>query len=104
MKELFWEMCSIWSGYDVDFIQEMSKGKEDEMDTEMCSESCQDSDLDGSEFPWCKSGLLVTLFEFLLWLGGMWVMRMLSMLDVFCWSYGCVHLLPGVNFDVVSCV
>ena len=37
-------MCSIWSGYEVD---EMSEGKEDEMNTETCSESCQYSDVDG---------------------------------------------------------
>ena len=30
------------------------KGKEDEMDTETCSESSQDSDIDGSEFPGCR--------------------------------------------------
>ena len=29
----------------------MAEGKEDEMNTEMCSESCQDSDVNGSEFP-----------------------------------------------------
>ena len=33
----------------MDYVQEMSEGKEDEMDVETCSESCQDSDVDGSE-------------------------------------------------------
>ena len=31
--------------------QEMSGGKEDEMDAEMCFESCQDGDVNGNEFP-----------------------------------------------------
>ena len=48
----------------MDYVQEMSEGKENEMDTETYSESCQDSDIDGSEFPGCKVGvedLLITL-------------------------------------------
>ena len=32
----------------MDYVQEMSEGKEDEMDAETCSELCQDSDADGS--------------------------------------------------------
>ena len=36
-------------------------------DAEMCSESCQDGDVDGSEFP----GGIEDDVEFLLWLGGM---------------------------------
>ena len=51
----------------MDYVQEMSEGKEDEVDTDMCSESYQDSDVDGSEFPWCGGGvgdLLITLLTF----------------------------------------
>ena len=51
----------------MDYVQEMSEGKEDEMDTGTCSESCQDSDVDGSEFPGCRDGvedLLITFFSF----------------------------------------
>ena len=40
----------------MDYIQEMSEGKEDVMDAETCSESCQNSDIDGSQFPGCKGG------------------------------------------------
>ena len=74
------------------------------MDAETCSELCQDSDVDGSEFPECRGGGVV---EFLLWLGGMWVGRhenastygAIRMLDVFCQEHGeCVSLLPSVNF------
>ena len=56
LKELswVWEMASNWSGDDV---QEMSGGKDDEMDGGTCSEWCQDSDVDGSEFPGCKGGV-----------------------------------------------
>ena len=69
LKELFWvsEMCSIWSEDEVDYVQEMYEGKEDEMDTETCSESSQDSNVDGSEFPGCKDGvedLLIMLLSF----------------------------------------
>ena len=35
----------------MDYVQGMSVAKEDKMDTETCSESCQGSDADGSEFP-----------------------------------------------------
>lgn len=35
----------------MDYALEMSEGKEDEMDVEMCSESC---DVDGSQFPGCN--------------------------------------------------
>ena len=52
-----WEMCSVWSGDEVDYVQEMSEGKEGEMDAGTCSESCQDSDVDGSEFPGCRGGV-----------------------------------------------
>ena len=51
----------------MDYVQEMSEGKEDEMDAGTCSESCQDSDVDGSEFPGCRGGvedLLITLLSF----------------------------------------
>ena len=51
----------------MDYVQEMSEGKEDEMDAGTCSESCQDSDVDGSEFPGCRGGvedLLMTLLSF----------------------------------------
>ena len=44
-----WEMASNWSGDEVDDVQEMSEGKDDEMDGGTCSEWCQDSDVDGSE-------------------------------------------------------
>ena len=46
-----------WSGDKVDDVQEMSEGKDDKMDGETCSEWCQDSDVDGSEFPGCKGGV-----------------------------------------------
>ena len=49
-----WEMASNWSGHEVDNVQEMSEVKDDEIDGETCSELCQDSDTDGSEFPGCK--------------------------------------------------
>ena len=49
----------------MDYIQEMSEGKEDEMDAGTCSESCQDSDVDGSEFPGCR-GYFDHVVEFLL--------------------------------------
>ena len=50
LKELFgvWQMSSLWSG------DEVYEGKEDKIDAEMCSESWQDSDVDGSE---CKGGV-----------------------------------------------
>ena len=60
-------MASNWSGDKVDNVQEMSESKEDEMDGETCSESCQDSDVDGSEFPGCKGsvdGLFIKLLSF----------------------------------------
>ena len=38
----------------MDYIQE---GKGDEMVAETCSESCQDSDVDGSDFPGCRGGV-----------------------------------------------
>ena len=46
------------------YVQE---GKEDEIDSETCSESCQDSDVDGREFPGCRGGvedILMTLLSF----------------------------------------
>ena len=51
----------------MDYVQEMTEGKEDEMDAETCSESCQDSDVDSNEFPACKGGvedLLIMLLSF----------------------------------------
>ena len=55
LKELswVWEMAYNWSRDKVDDVQAMSEGKDDEMDKETCSELCQDSDIDGSEFPGC---------------------------------------------------
>ena len=47
-------MVCNWSGDKVDDVQDMSEVKDNKMDGEMCSESCQDSDIDGSEFPRCK--------------------------------------------------
>ena len=50
----------------MDYAQEMSEGKEDEMDAETCSESFQDCDIDSSEFPGCRVGvedLLITLLS-----------------------------------------
>ena len=44
----------MWSVDDMDYVQEMSEGKDNEMYGETCSELCQDSDVDGSEFPGCK--------------------------------------------------
>ena len=35
----------------VDDMQKMSEGKDDKMDREMYLELCQDSDVNGSEFP-----------------------------------------------------
>ena len=49
---------------EVDYLQEVSEGEEDEMNAGSCSESCQDSDIDGSEFPGCK-GSIEDLVEFL---------------------------------------
>ena len=45
----------------------MSEGKDDKMNGETFSESCQDSDIDGSEFPECKNSvddLLIKLLSF----------------------------------------
>lgn len=41
LKELSsgWEMLSIWSDEEVDFVKDMSEAKEDEMGAERCSES-----------------------------------------------------------------
>jgi len=110
LKELLWvlEMCSVWSGDDVDYVQEMSEG---EGDAETGSESCQDSDIDGSEFPWCRGGVEDLLITFLSFCCGMWVgihenaEGAIRMLDVFCrrvYYSRCVPLLPWVSFDVVS--
>ena len=44
----------------MDDVQEMSEV----IDDEMCSESCQDSDVDGSEFPGCKGSVLIKLLSF----------------------------------------
>ena len=52
------------SGDEVDYLQEVSECEEDEMDAGLCSESCQDSDVDDSEFPGCK-GSVEDLVEFL---------------------------------------
>ena len=60
-------MCSIGSGDEVDYIQEVSEGKEDEMDAGRCSELCQDSDVDDSEFPGCRGGVEDHVVKFLLW-------------------------------------
>ena len=38
-----------WSGDKVDDVQGMSESKNDEIDRETSSESCQDSNVDGSE-------------------------------------------------------
>ena len=46
----------------MDYVQEIPEGKEDEM---TCSKSCQDSDVDASEFPGC-SGDVDQVVEFLL--------------------------------------
>ena len=60
LKELWvWEMATVMEGGLR--VQELSEGKED---AELCSESCQDSDVDGSEFPGCK-GTVEDLVEFL---------------------------------------
>ena len=42
------------------------RAKEDEMDAELCSESCHNSDVDDSEFPGCGVVLriLITLLSF----------------------------------------
>ena len=69
LKELSWvlEMASNWSGDEVDDVQRMSEGEDDEIDGETSSESCQDSDVDGSEFPGCKGSvddLLIKLSGF----------------------------------------
>ena len=51
----------------MDYVQEMFEGKEDEMDARTCSGSCQDSDIDGSQFPGCRGGvedLLITSLSF----------------------------------------
>ena len=37
LKELSW-VASNWSGDEVDHVQEMSEGRDDEMDGETCSE------------------------------------------------------------------
>ena len=41
LNELFsgWEMPSIWSCEEVNYVKEMSEAKEDEMGAERCSES-----------------------------------------------------------------
>ena len=52
-----------WSGDKVDDMQRMSEGEDDEIDRETSSESCQDSDVDGSEFPGCEGS--VDLFNML---------------------------------------
>ena len=48
----------------MDYIQEMSEGQEEEMDAETCSESCQDSDVECSEFPGGVEDLLMMLLSF----------------------------------------
>ena len=50
-------MACNWSGDEVDDVEEVCEGKDDEEDGETCSESCQDSDVDGSEFPGCKGSV-----------------------------------------------
>ena len=56
-------MACNWSGDEVDDVQEMSEVKDDEMGGEMCSEWCQDSDVEGSEFPGCKGSVLIKLLS-----------------------------------------
>ena len=51
MRGLADEAFSVLSGDEVDYVQVMLGGKEDEMDVGTCSESYQDSDVDVSEFP-----------------------------------------------------
>ena len=89
-------MASVWSRESLDDLLEMSEGKDDEIERETCSESCQDNDVDGSEFPGCMGsvdGVLIKLLVFCGNLGGM-VSRHKSakisasfhwVLDVFCW-------------------
>ena len=43
-------------GDEVNDVQAMSEGK-DEMDRKICFESCQDSEVDGSEFPGVKGSV-----------------------------------------------
>ena len=66
------------------------------MDAGTCSESCQDSDIDGSEFPGRKGGVVTLdhVVEFLLWLRGMWVGRHenAKVLSA-CWMCSVGHLL-----------
>ena len=50
----------------MDDVQRMSEGEDDEIDRETSSESCQDSDFDGSEFPGCEGSvddLLIMLWS-----------------------------------------
>ena len=58
-------MASVWSRESLDALLEMSEGKDDEMEGEACSESCQDSDLDGSEFPGCVGSVDEVLINML---------------------------------------
>ena len=41
----------------MDYVNEMSEGKDDEMDGGTCSESFQESDIDYSECPGCKGSV-----------------------------------------------
>ena len=90
-------------------LLEMSEGRVDEMDGETCSESCQDSDVDGSEFPGCKGSVDDQVVGFLWYLGGMvsrhkgakisasfhWV------LDVFCRFVNCSGCVPRVTWPLM---
>ena len=58
-------MVSNWSGDEVDALQGMSEGTDDEIDRETSSESCQDSDVDGSEFPGCVGSVNDVLVKLL---------------------------------------
>ena len=58
-------MTSNWSRDEVDDVQTMSEDKDNGMDGKTCFGSCQDSDVDGKEFPRCEGSvdLLIKLLS-----------------------------------------